>query len=830
MIKNYLLLFVRNLGRQRLFSAINLLGLTVSIASTIVIGLYVQHEFSYDNFHPHSERLYRVNQTFIWAEDETNQFSRTGPGVANALKEELPEVELITSLHTPGDFIISYENPAHEIVAFQENKVLAADTNFFKVFNFPLVYGDLVSAFSQANTLVMTRDAAERYFGEQNPVGKLVRLGGLNGTEQETYEVTGVVENLPSNNTLEFDVLLSMKGFPLERLYHSWIWTQLETFVLLREDANVAHVREKLVEIPRKRADESLREAMNMSFDEYIKSGKKWELFLQPITSMHLPEEVVTGSFPDTGNIKIIYAFIGAGIFIILLSCVNFMNLSTAQFSKRIKEASVRKILGLGRKELSVSYFLEAFAFCVAALIVALALVQILLPAFNMISGKHLTLSIANGSLICGIAALVLFMAIISSSYPALFLTTFHPVNGLRGKARVGQGGAMFRNGLVIFQFAVSIILIVCTAVVFQQLKYASEKDLGFDRENLLVVHHAEAVRNSDDLVQAALTVPGASKASWCSSVPPTIWGGDSFSADEMNDVTFPLNFTATDENFIPALGINLILGRNFQPGSSADSTRVILNESAVRKIGWKMDESLLGKRLRYPNGGSPNSGDPVTFEVIGVVSDFNYWTIETTIEPMGIFHNRNKFIGDHKKRFLVIKVAAQNSVQWSATFAALEKVWREYAGDTPFEYSFVDQNFARTFVTQQRFGNILVAMAVVAILIAGLGLLGMIIYSLEQRTKEIGIRKVSGASAYQIVVLISRGYTKLIVLAFLIGAPISWWVMKIWLEDFAYAITPSPWIFACTGFGTLLLAVLITGYHSVKAAMTNPVDVLKDE
>lgn len=830
MIKNYLLLFSRNLLRQRLFSAINLLGLTVSIASTIIICLYVQHEFSYDNFHPHADRLYRVNQTFIWAEDATAQFSRTGPGVANALREELPEVELITSLHTPGDFVISYEKPSHEVIAFQEDKILAADTNFFKVFNFQLIYGNPADAFSQANTMVMTRDAAQRYFGNQNPIGKLVKLGGLNGTKQETYEVTGVVEVPPSNNTIEFDVLLSMKGFPVERLHGSWIWTQLETFVLLRENAEIEKVRAKLLEIPRKRADESLREAMNISFDDYIKSGKKWELFLQPITSLHLPDQAVSGSFPDTGNIKIIYAFIGAAIFIVLLSCVNFMNLSTAQFSRRIKEASIRKILGLGKKELSLSYFFEALVFCLAALLFALALVQILLPAFNMISGKYLAFSFSNWSLILGITVLVLFMAILSSSYPALFLTTFHPVHALRGKSRVGQGGVTFRSGLVIFQFAVSIMLIICTAVVFQQLKYASERDLGFDRENLLVIHNAEAVKNGEGLVAATLSVPGVTEASWCSSVPPTVWGGDSFTADGMDDVTFPLNFTASDEHFIPTMGIHLLFGRNFEAANPADSTRVILNESAVKKIGWRMDESLIGRKLKYPNGGNTKSGEPVTFEVIGVVSDFNYWTIETTIEPMGIFHTHNRFIGDHNKRFMVVKVASQNNSEWSTTFSVLKKTWKQHAGDTPFEYSFVDQNFAATFVTQQRFGNILSSMAAVAIMIASLGLLGMIIYSMEQRTKEIGIRKVSGASTYQILVLISQGYTKLIIVAFLISAPVSWWLMKIWLQDFAYAIIPSPWIFVYTGLGTLLLAVLITGYHSVKAAMTNPVDVLKDE
>lgn len=351
MLKNYALLFIRNLQRQKLFSVINLLGLTVSIASTLIIYLFVSHEFSYDSFHKNPDRLYRVNQTFIWSQDRNSQFSRTGPGVAHALKEELPEVEWVSSFHTPGDFIVSYVNPTGKIIAFEENKILAADSNFFKVFNFPLIAGNEATAFEQANTLVMAKSTAAKYFGDENPLGKMVRLGGLNGGDGKTYEVTGVLEDVPDNSTMDFTILLSMKSFPvIDRVHWSWVWTQLETFVLLNPSADIEQVRAKLKAIPRKHAEESIKGAMGMTYDEYIKSGKKWELFLQPIASLHLPETPVVGSFTNEGNRKIIYSFIGAAIFIVLLSCINFMNLSTAQFTRRIKEASIRKILGLGKK------------------------------------------------------------------------------------------------------------------------------------------------------------------------------------------------------------------------------------------------------------------------------------------------------------------------------------------------------------------------------------------------------------------------------------------------------------------------------------------------
>ncbi len=824
MLKYYAVLFVRNLRRQKLFSLINLLGLTVSIASTLLIYLYVQHEFSYDNFHPNSDRLYRVNQTFIWAENDNSQFSRTGPGVANALKEELPEVELVTSLHTPGNFIISYTKPTKEVVAFEEDKIFAADTNFFKVFNFPLIQGDASSAFTQANTMVMTESTAKRYFGNENPIGKLVRLGGLNGSNQQTYEVTGVTKDTPNNSTIEYDILLSMKGFPVDRLYWSWIWTQLETFVVLNDKSDINAVREKLAVIPKKRAEETLQRVMNMSYDQYIASGKKWELFLQPIKSLHLPEEAVIGSFPDTGNIKIIYSFIGAAIFIVLLSCINFMNLSTAQFTRRIKEASVRKILGLSKKELGLNYFFEALMFCLIALVLALGFTQLLLPGFNAITGKALHLNLFESITLPAIlGGLVVLMALFSGSYPAIFLSSFNPAEAIKGKLKGSRGGKSFRDGLVVFQFSVSIILMICTAVVFQQLNYVAEKDLGFNKENLVVVDHAEAVKNAESLTAAALNIPGAVQASLCSSAPPSVFGGDSFTAEGESDLNFPLNYTSADENYVSALGLKLKIGRNFLINNPGDSMRVILNESAIKKIGWAMDESVIGKKIKYPGG-------DFTFEVIGVVADFNYWTIAMPIEPMAIFHIKNPHVNGGAKQYLVIKVAAQSSADWTTTFASLGTLWKQYAGDSPFQYSFVDDSFAETFSTQKQFGQVLTVMAVLAIMIAALGLLGMIIYALEQRTKEIGIRKVSGASVSAIFLLISKGYTKLIIIAFVIGAPVSYFMMNLWLKDFAYKITPSIFIFALAGLSTLIVAILITSYHSIKAARTNPVDVLRDE
>lgn len=822
MLRYSLLLFFRNFLRQKLFSSINLLGLTVSIACTLLIYLYVRHEFSYDTFHQDADRIYRVNQTFIWGENNNSQFASTGPGVAYAIREELPEVELITSIHTPGNFLVSYTTPTQEVRSFEEDRVLAADSNFFRMFNFPLLKGSVSSALSNANTAVMTESTAKKYFGHDDPIGKLIRLGGPNGEAPKTYEVTGLVADTPDNSYIEFDMLLSTKGFPIERMYWSWVWTQLETYVRLSPQADVAQVRTKLEKIPQKHAGETLRLAFNTTWDEYIRSGKKWELFLQPLTTIHLPEETVLNRLNDSGNIVIIYSFIGAAVFIVLLSCVNFMNLSTAQFTRRLKEVGVRKILGMRRQELAFDHFLNALLFCLAAVLLALGLSQLLLPGFNLITDKHLSLNLLNdGSVWLGLGALVLLMALVSGSYPAIFLSAYNPVDAVKGKIKSGREGKAFRNGLVVFQFSVSITLIVCTAIVFQQLQYVGDRDLGFNKENLMVLTHAEMVKDGDVITQKLRDIPGVIDASRCTSVPPRIWGGDTFGAEGNQDLRIPINFLRADENYIQALGIQLKVGRNFMVDNPGDVNRIIVNEATVQRIGWAVDESVIGKRITYENA---------SFEIIGVAADFNYWSLANPIEPMAIFHIKTTALYSEPRQFIAMRMDSQSGEAWDKTIASLQTQWKEHAGDTPFDYYFVDQAFAETFRSQQQFGKVLTVMAILAIMIASLGLLGMIVYALEQRTKEIGIRKVSGASVLDILVLISRGYTRLIVVAFVLGASFSWWLMNQWLQDFAYRITPSLWTFVACGAATLLVAMLITGYHAIKAARRNPVEVLKDE
>jgi putative ABC transport system permease protein len=833
MIKYYFLLFFRNILRQKLFSGINLLGLTAGIVSTLLIYLYVQHEMSYDRFHENADRICRINQTFIWGENNDHQFSSTGPGVAYALLAEIPEIKEATRIHPPGNALISYTDVKNEVHAFDEGGVLAVDSNFFKVFTFPLTKGDRESALRNPNSVVMTESAAKKYFGTEEPIGKLLQVSNVVTDENfsnttlnppTAFQVTAVVKDPPNNSYIDFDMLIPMNSLPkVKRSSWSWIWTAFETFVLLDEHASVEAVRQKLPGLPKKYAEATLQRIMNQSFDEYTKGGKKWELFIQPLTDIRLYSSDIYNRINDVGNITTLYVLMGVEVFIILLSCINFMNLSTAQYTRRIKESSLRKILGSNRYQLAFHFFSEAFMFCLLAMVIGLGITQLVLPYFNILTNNDLKLNLfSKPQILWVLGGLTLLMSLLSGSYPAIFLSTFPPVEAIKGKIRGGKHGKTLRNGLVTLQFSVSMILIACTAVVFQQLTYLSGKDIGFDRENLLVVNRLEWVNDKETFLHAIENIPGVEKASWCTSVPPRLYDGDQFRVEDNRDKTTPLNYVKADEHYVPTLGLEMKVGRNFSKDVPADLERVILNETAVKELGWTLDESVIGKKVEYP-------GMQKTFEVVGVVRDFNFWSLQAPIEPMAIFHVRGSIFSSGQE-FTALRITAGNLETWNTLIASLQKQWKEYAGDKPFQYEFVDQAFAETFKAEAQFGKALTIFAVLAIMIASFGLLGMIIYTLEQRTKEIGIRKVVGASVWNIWVLVVKDYTILIVSAIVLSTPICFWFLNQWLQGFEYRVRISPWVFVLSGACMLITSLLITGYHVVKAALKNPVAVLKDE
>lgn len=819
MLKYYTLLFIRNLKRQKLFSVINLLGLTAGIASTLLIYLYVQHEFSYDRFHTKANQIYRINQTFIWGDHDDNQFASLGPGVAYAIQQDIPEVKAVTRVYPPGNFLVRRTDNTRDIKAFDERGIFAVDTNFLQVFTFPLIKGDASTALKEPNSIILTSSSAAKYFGDEDPLGKFLQLG--EGKEATTYAVTGVTADVPENSYITFDMLVSMNSFPrIMRSNDLWLWTMFETFVLLDERTSPEVLQAKLKPLPRKYAGTTLEQSMYQTFDEYIQSGKQWELFVQPLSSIRLHSSNIYNRLNDVGNIRIVYVLIGVEIFIILLSCINFMNLSTAQYTRRIKESSLRKILGSNKNQLALHFFTEALMFCLVAAVIGLGCTQLVLPFFNYLTSSTLSLNLFDGQVLLVLFGLVLLMSLLSGSYPAIFLSKFSPVEAMKGKLRTGKQGKLLRNGLVTFQFSISMILLVSTIVVFQQLQYLAQKDIGFNRENLLVINRAEWINDEKTFLHAIGNLKGVQEASWSSSVPPNLYDGDQFKAQGSGKVS-PLNYAKSDEKFVTTLDLKILMGRNFSESVAGDKDRVILNENAVKAFGWLVNEEVIGKVVEYPGRGA--------YEVIGVVRDFNYWSLQSPIQPMAIFHHQSNVFSAGAK-FVVLRVTAENTQDADALIAQVQQQWQKFAGDKPFQYEFVDDAFEQSLNAEKKFSQVLVIFAGLAILIACFGLLGMIIYTLEQRTKEIGIRKVIGASVVSIWTLLVKEYAYLILISIAVSIPVCIWLLQGWLEDFNYRIEMTPWAFIWAGLSILITSLTVTSYHVIKVALTNPVEVLKDE
>ena len=484
MVKYYFLLFIRNIMRQKLFSAINLLGLTAGIVTTLLIYLYVQHEFSHDRFHVNAENIYRINQTFIWGDGDDNQFASLGPGVAYSILTDIPEAKAVTRIQPPGNFLVTNAENKNDIKSFDQSGILAVDSNFFEVFTFPLIKGNAETALKKPGSIILTESMAKRYFGATDVLGKLLQFGDTD--KKETYQVTGITKDVSNNSYIEFDILISMSTFPqIMNSNHLWLWTTFETFVVLDEKTSPEVLQAKLAPLPRKYAGSTLERSMGQSFDDYTKNGRKWELFVQPFTSIHLYSSNVYNRLNDVGNIKIVYVLIGVEVFIILLSCINFMNLSTAQYTRRIKESSLRKILGSNRNQLALHFFSEAFMFCCVAAAVGFGITQLVIPFFNVLAGTTLVFTPGNTpTILLVLFGLVILMSLLSGSYPAIFLSKFSPVEAMKGKLRTGKQGKFLRNGLVTFQFSISMVLIVSTIVVFQQMQFLAQKDIG----SLLIV------------------------------------------------------------------------------------------------------------------------------------------------------------------------------------------------------------------------------------------------------------------------------------------------------------------------------------------------------
>ena len=803
MIKNYLKTAWRNIRKNKLFSFINILGLSIGIALCFVIMLYVQDELSYDRFNKNAGNIARIA---FDANISGGKIFEAGvmPPVAQTMKKDFPEVQDATRLMPYGGSKITYKDKV-----FKDDKFAFIDPDFFSIFTLRFIEGDPKTALLQPHTVVITKHTAKKYFGDESAIGKII--GFNNNTE--SFKVTGVIEDIPSNAHFHFDMFGSMTAWEPSKS-DSWMEGQFYTYLLLKPGTDYAKLQSEFPAMVEKYMGPQVQQSMGISLEQFRTKGNELGFRLQPLTSIHLYSQT-TSELEPGGNVSYVYIFGGIALFMLIVACINFINLSTASASKRAKEVGVRKVAGSGKLQLISQFLSESMLITLFALMIAMVLVKVALPAFNDISGKQLNFNVKPAFAFIGLGLMV---GLVAGIYPAFYLSSFKPIAVLKGKLTSNHKSFGLRSSLVVFQFFISVALIIGTIVVYQQMKYIQNKDLGFNKEQIITIPNSYALgKNEKVYEQQMLQDPRIVNATASGYKPagPTNYN-NALAYPQGNDhlIVDGVEYHV-DENYIPTLGMTMINGRNFSKDFATDSTGIILNETAARALGWN-DISAVAKTVIRQNS---DRGNNTAFHVIGVVKNFNFKSLHEAISPL--------FMTLQPESGLIFKI---KTTDVAGLLANMKKKWDSYNSGEPFSYSFMDDLFNKTYAAEAKTGTILNIFAVLTILVASLGLFGLVTYTAEQRTKEIGIRKVLGASVMQVTEMLSKDFIKLVAIACLIAFPLSYWAMNKWLQGFAYRVHISWWIFVVAGLMAIIIALITVSFQSIKAAISNPVKSLRSE
>lgn len=809
MIKNYFKIAFRNLWRNKGFSVINILGLALGIATCLIILLFVNNEMSYDRYNKKADRMVRVFFR-INMQDEKLKESTVMPPVAQTLKADYPEVEEATRLRDYGIPKLVYLNKS-----FKEDALAFVDSNFFQVFTLPLVQGDARSALIEPNTVVITKAVAHKYFGNEDAMGKII---SFKDAEFPPCKVTGVIEKVPLNSHFHFGLFVSMASYP-DSKKPTWMYSDFYTYLVLQKGFNYKKLEAKLPELVEKYIGPQMLPAMGMTLAQFREKGNALSFHLQPLTDIHLHSDFAN-DLSQPGDITYVYIFSAIALFMLLIACINFMNLSTAAASKRAREVGIRKVLGSGKSELIQQFLLETIVITAIALVLALVLSYMALPVFNYLANQSLTLNLSDHPfLVPVLILLILAVGILAGSYPAFYLSSFKPVAVLKSKFTSGGKGIGLRSGLVVFQFFISILLIVSTMVVYNQLYYIRHKNLGYDKEKVLVLQDTWMLGKKLDVfrkfVRNDIRVKSVSSSGFLPAGKSDNNSAFVSPGENSRQLVKILRYDV-DENYISTLGIQLLEGRNFSRQFASDSNSVILNEAASTAFGWQQGTAV-GKTVSRTN----NAGIKEVFPVIGVIRDFHFRSLHERITPLLMFFTPNQ--GN-----LIVKLRSTKDV--AELIALFEKRWTELGAEEPFTYSFLDERYNNTYKAEQKMGLILGIFAGLTIFVACLGLFGLAKFTAAQRTKEIGIRKVLGASVAQVTGMLSKEFLLLVLISCVLAFPVAWWAMNKWLQDFAYRISISWWIFALAGIVIILIALFTVSFQAIKAALANPVKSLRTE
>ncbi len=812
MLQSYLKTALRNLQRNKTYSVINITGLALGIASCLLLMLYVQDEFSFDRFHTNAERIYRIRSDVRFSGSTFNYAVSAAP-IAPTLKQDMPDVEAATRFKIRGAMSVKIGGRA-----FSEENVCHADPDFFRVFSVPVTQGDGVRTLAEPNMVVLTEETAQKYFGNEQSLGKTIEMAGV------VYTVGAVMKRLPNNSHFHCSILISMTSFADSKI-PIWASNNYQTYILLRQGADAKALEAKLTPFVEHYFAPELKSLMNMDIAQFHAAGNYYTFSLQPLLSIHLHSHLI-GEFEPNGNVQFVWIFAGVAVFVLLIACINFMNLSTARAANRAKEVGIRKVLGSQRVQLIAQFLAESVLLTFVAMVVAVGIVELALPAFNQLSGKSLSGTQIHTAAFWGaLVTVFLGVGLLAGVYPAFVLSAFQPVKVLKGRmnSRSSQS-AWLRSGLVVFQFTASIVLVIGTIVMFNQLHYIQSKNLGFDREQVLVVDSPNALGDRGGVVtfkQEIQRLAGIKSVSIAQCLPV---GSERHSQILWHDAAQPskensalLQTWTADADYIRTMGMSIVKGRDFDATIRTDSMAMVINESMAHEFFGTHDP--LGKQIHaLANTQDANSG--VAFTVIGVVKDFHFESLHENVHSIAIEMG-------HHNGVVAIRF---DGIQAKTILAHVEAIWKRLAPDKSFSYSFMDEDFEAMYRTEQRTGLILSIFAGLAIFVACLGLFALASFTTEQRTKEIGIRKVLGASVTSILTLLSKDFLALVAIAIVVATPLAYWAMSSWLQDFAYRTELSLWIFVIAGASAFVIALATVIYQALRAATANPVEALRSE
>lgn len=814
MFKNFLLIALRNFYKFRFYTLINIIGLTIGISACLVILLFVRFELSYDRFHENAGRIVRVDWDLQMGDVRTYNAAVTPP-MAEAFVRDYPEVETAARFRYNGSF--QFKRDVENIVEWQ---VVYADHDIFNIFTIPFIAGDPSTALKDPHAVVITKTCAAKFFPKEDPIGKT-----LIKDNETIYTVTGVVEDLPENSHFHYRMFLSMEGLE-ESKNGNWIGGPFNTYLLLRPDADYKQLERKLPGMVEKYVLPHAKTSLGADFmNEFMAAGNQLTLRLRPLTDIHLHSHL-RNELESNGDINNVYLFSAVAVFILVIACINFMNLATARSTRRAREVGVRKVMGSTRFHLALQFIGESTMLSILSFLLALVLTELTLPLFNTITGMNLRVPFDDIALGLTITAVAILVGILSGIYPGLVLSAFRPVHVLKGKL-YGNRPAFLRSGLVVFQFTISIFLIIATLALYQQMEYLKNRNLGFNKEQVIVLRDVKNIGArlniiKNEMLQSSLITSGTVSSylpgPGSARNTPLMWKYGSLPVPENS---FNGEKWLADYDYVSTLGIEIIEGRNFSRDFPSDSTAVILNEAAVERLGYT--DSPIGKKItlfhQYADG-AQDQHNLETWEIIGVARNFNFESLRQQVTPLGLFFGAS--YGSLAFRYQT------NDTQ--EVIHSLESKWKALAPGEPFNYSFLDENFQRMYTTESKVGKLFAAFSVLAIIIACLGLLALTAYSAEQRTKEIGIRKVMGANFQHIILLLSIDFGKLVLLGFIIAVPAGIFGIQWYLQGYAYRTHIGWGVYILAGGIAFLLAAITMGHQSLMAAKTNPVEALKSE